>query len=162
MPVLRVLLHLKTKLLLHASKIETMQITLIVLGFMVGIVVLLLYTAKSKLKKMPLEKDHESILTLTDQNFKQQLKNKIVLVDFWAEWCGPCRLMAPVLNEVSKELSGNKKIGKANIQQYQSLAQQFKVRSIPTLILFNNGVEVKRFVGVKSKDFLLKELSAIN
>jgi len=139
-----------------------MQITLIVLGFMVGIVVLLLYTAKSKLKKMPLEKDHESILTLTDQNFKQQLRNKIVLVDFWAEWCGPCRLMAPVLNEVSKELSGNKKIGKANIQQYQSLAQQFKVRSIPTLILFNNGVEVKRFVGVKSKDFLLKELSAIN
>ncbi|MCB8994412.1 MAG: thioredoxin [Bacteroidales bacterium] len=104
--------------------------------------------------------DHKNILTLTDKNFTQQTKNKLVIVDFWASWCGPCRMMAPVLNDVASELSGNSHVGKVNVEQYQSLAQKYKVRSIPTLILFKNGKEVNRFVGIKSKDYLLKQIQA--
>lgn len=81
-----------------------------------------------------------------------------MLVDFWASWCAPCRMMAPILNDIAGELNGNKHIGKVNVEQYQSLAQKFKVRGIPTLILFKNGVEVNRFVGVKNKEFLMKQL----
>ena len=131
-----------------------MQTTLIV------IVILIAFfgTTKAKMKNIPLVADHEKILTLTDKNFQQQTKNKLVLVDFWASWCAPCRMMAPVLNEVATELSGNTLVGKVNVEQYQSLAQKFKVRGIPTLILFKNGAEVNRFVGVKSKDFLLQQI----
>jgi thioredoxin 1 len=102
--------------------------------------------------------DHEKVLTLTEKNFNQQTKSKLVLVDFWASWCAPCRMMAPVLNDVAAELNGNAHVGKVDIQQYQTLANKFKVRSIPTLILFKNGVEINRFVGIKSKEFLLKAI----
>ena len=105
--------------------------------------------------------DHVKILNLTDKNFQQQTKNKLVLVDFWAAWCAPCRMMAPVLNDVASELTGNSLVGKINIEQQQALAQKFKVRSIPTLILFKNGTEINRFVGIKSKDFLLKEIAKV-
>jgi thioredoxin 1 len=69
--------------------------------------------------------------------------------------------MAPVLNDVSSELSGNSHVGKVDIQQYQSLANKFKVRNIPTMILFKNGTEINRFVGIKSKEFLLKEIAKV-
>ncbi|MBV5349333.1 thioredoxin, partial [bacterium] len=101
-------------------------------------------------------------VTLTEQNFQQKTKGKVVLVDFWASWCAPCRMMAPVLNDVASELNGNSHVGKVDIQQYQSLANQFKVRSIPTLILLKNGIEINRFVGIKSKDFLLKEMAKVS
>jgi len=114
--------------------------------------------AKARMKNIPLVSDHEKILTLTDKNFQHQTKNRVILVDFWAAWCGPCRLMAPVLNEMAGELNGNYYIGKINVEQYQSLAQKFKVRGIPTLVLFKNGIEVNRFVGVKSKEFLAKQI----
>lgn len=113
--------------------------------------------ARVKMKNVPVVADSESILTLTDKNFQHQTKNRLVLVDFWAAWCAPCRMMAPVLNEVANELTGNSHVGKVNIEQYQSLAQKFQVRNIPTLILFKNGVEVNRYVGIKSRDFLLQE-----
>jgi thioredoxin 1 len=69
--------------------------------------------------------------------------------------------MAPVLNEVATDLTGNSHVGKVNIEQYQSLAQKYKVRSIPTLILFKNGSEVNRFVGIKNKEFLIQQISKI-
>jgi thioredoxin 1 len=136
-----------------------MQTTLIVIGLLVATIFIFRSFAMAKMKNTPVVADHAKVLTLTDQNFQQQTKNKVVLVDFWATWCAPCRMMAPVLNDVATELKGNSHVGKVDIQQYQSLANQFKVRSIPTLILFKNGTEINRFVGIKSKDFLLKEMA---
>jgi len=135
-----------------------MQTALIITGIIIAAIGLLIFVARAKMKKIPLVGDHEKILTLTDKNFQHQTKNKVVLVDFWAAWCAPCRMMAPVLNEIAGELSGNAHVGKVDIEQYQTLAQQYQVRSIPTLILFKNGKEVNRFVGVKSKDFLLNHI----
>jgi thioredoxin 1 len=110
------------------------------------------------MKNIPLVADNEMIMTLTDKNFQYQTKNKLVLVDFWASWCAPCRMMAPVLNEVASELKGSSHVGKVNIEQYQSLAQKYQVRNIPTMILFENGREINRFVGIKSKDFLIQQI----
>lgn len=135
-----------------------MKIVLIVLGAIVLGIIVLRWFAFRKLKNTPLVADHEKILTLTDKNFQQQTKNRLVLVDFWAEWCAPCRMMAPILNEVAAELDGKAFVGKVDVQKYQNLATKFKVRGIPTLILFKDGKEVNRFVGVKTKDFLLKEI----
>lgn len=100
-------------------------------------------------------------LAATDKNFLHQTRNRVVLVDFWASWCAPCRMMAPVLNDMAAEMKGNKHVGKVNIEQYQVLAQKYGVRSIPTMILFKNGKEFGRYVGVKSKEFLLNQINKV-
>ena len=138
-----------------------MQTTLIVIGVLIVSFFILRFITMAKMKNKPMVADHVKVLTLTDKNFQQQTKNKVVLVDFWATWCAPCRMMAPVLNDVASELTGNSLVGKINIEQHQTLAQKFNVRSIPTLILFKNGTEINRFVGIKSKDFLLKEIAKV-
>lgn len=135
------------------------QIILLIVAIVIIAFFIMVKVAKAKMKNTPMVTDHQKILTLTDQNFSQQTKNKLVLVDFWASWCAPCRMMAPILNDVSEELNGNSRVGKVNIEQYQSMAQKFKIRNIPTLVLFKDGKEINRFVGIKSKDFLLKEMA---
>jgi len=138
-----------------------MHTTLIVTGIIIGILAFLFLSARARMKNMPLVADHQKILTLTETNFQHQTKNKVMLVDFWASWCAPCRVMAPVLNDVADNLTGNLHVGKVNIEQYQSLAQKFKIRSIPTLVLLKNGIEVNRFVGMKDKDFLIQQINKI-
>ncbi len=139
-----------------------MNTALIVIGAILLGVIVLRWFAMRKIKNTPMVDNHKNVITLTDKNFQQQTKSRVVLVDFWASWCAPCRMMAPILNDVASELTGNAHVGKVNIEQYQSLAQRYKVRSIPTLILFKNGVEVNRFVGIKTKEFLLKEIAKQN
>jgi thioredoxin 1 len=138
-----------------------MHTTIIITGILITIFGGLYLIARSRMKNIPVVADNDNILTLTDKNFSHQTKNKLVLVDFWASWCAPCRMMAPVLNEVADELTGNSHVGKVNIEQYQSLAQKFQVRNIPTLILLRNGIEVNRFVGIKNKEFLLQQINKV-
>ncbi len=84
-----------------------------------------------------------------------------VLVDFWAEWCGPCRMIAPILEELSEELNTSLKIVKVNSDNNTSLVAEFGIRSIPTMIVFVGGKEVKRITGAKPKPALLKELEEV-
>ena len=111
-----------------------------------------------KMKKTPVVEDNGKIKKLSDQNFEHQIKSGIMLVDFWATWCMPCKMMAPVLNDLSEELTGNASVGKLDVDQNSSASAKYAVRSIPTMVLFKNGIEINRFVGVKTKDFLLKEI----
>ena len=115
-----------------------------------------------KLQKAPPVADHPNVRNLTQNNFKQHIAGGIILVDFWAPWCGPCKMVAPILNEIAEEQSGKVRIGKVNVDQQQTLAARFKVRNIPTLILFKNGKEVKRIVGVKPKKALLAEIAEVS
>lgn len=111
-----------------------------------------------RIKNMPETEEHKNIVTLTATNFQQQAKEGVMLVDFWAAWCMPCKMMAPILNEIAGEVEGSAKVGKVNVEEHQQLSAKFSVRNIPTLILFKNGREVERFVGVKPKDFLIKQI----
>jgi thioredoxin 1 len=120
-----------------------------------------LYWSFRKMKNMPVVADHKKIKQLTDQNFNQQIKNGVMLVDFWASWCAPCKMMAPVLNEVSDALTDYKSIGKVNVEIAKTISSKYNIRSIPTMILFKDGKEINRFVGIKSKEFLIKEINAV-
>ena len=131
---------------------------LIIVGLFVAFVIYGMIAMK-RLKKSPTIAESKNIVNLDEKNFQQTTKNTVALVDFWAEWCMPCKMMAPVLNEVANEVNDSVKICKVNVESAQPLAAKFSVRSIPTLVLLKNGKEVNRFVGIKTKDFLLKQIS---
>lgn len=137
-----------------------MMQTLVTAGVILLAFVAYLYYTVRKMKNMPVVADHRKIKQLTDQNFDQQIKKGVILVDFWASWCAPCKMMAPVLNEVADQLSGNNSVGKVNVEVARSISSQYNIRSIPTMILYKDGKEINRFVGIKSKEFLLREITA--
>lgn len=101
--------------------------------------------------------------TLDVNSFDEKISasSEPILVDFWAEWCGPCKMIAPVLDEIADENVGKITIGKVNVDENPDLARRFEVMSIPTLIVFKDGEPVKRLVGAKNKAGLLEDLSDI-
>jgi thioredoxin 2 len=101
------------------------------------------------------------IISGTDISFRRELETPVpVLVDFWAEWCAPCRMTAPILQDLAGEKAGLIKIVKINVDQNPATAEQFNIQSIPTLILFKNGQRVETLVGAMSKDALLERLGS--
>jgi thioredoxin 1 len=98
------------------------------------------------------EKKNDSFTHLTEDNFNNGVSNGLTLVDFYADWCGPCRMLTPVLEEVAKDVAGKAKIAKIDIDQAQKTASTYQVTSIPTLILFKDGKEVGRLVGLRDRD----------
>ncbi|MDB6140180.1 MAG: trxA [Verrucomicrobiaceae bacterium] len=105
----------------------------------------------------------ENLLTFTEANFQEEIDNSQVpvIVDFWAEWCGPCRMLTPILDDLAKEQAGAVKIGKVNVDENPGLSAKFNVRSIPMLAFFKGGKQVDTVVGVQSKDALAKRLAAL-
>jgi thioredoxin 1 len=104
-----------------------------------------------------------NMLTLTEANFTQEVLSSSVpvLVDFWAEWCGPCRMIAPILEEIATEYDGRLRIGKVNVDEQQALGSQYGIRSIPTLLVFKNGEVADQMVGLKSKRDLKASLDRV-
>ena len=100
-------------------------------------------------------------LKITGDNFDAEVAKSTVpvLVDFWAEWCGPCKMIAPIVDEIAAELNGKLKVGKVNVDDEQDLAMKYNVMSIPTLLLFKDGKPVEQVVGAMSKDQLLKKIN---
>jgi thioredoxin 1 len=97
---------------------------------------------------------------LTSATFAAAVASGVTVVDFWAEWCGPCRMMTPVLNELAGQFAGKASIAKVNVDTEQGLAEKYRVSSIPTVLVLKDGTEAKRFVGVTPKAELVKAIDA--
>lgn len=135
-----------------------MNVFIIILIVVLLVVVALSWYAKRKMSNLANVAPNEKIITLTDASFGHQIKGKTVLVDFWAEWCMPCKMMSPILNDLASDIPEGYFVAKLDVDKNQASAQKYSIKSIPTLILFKDGKEVNRFVGVKTKDFLKKEM----
>ena len=100
----------------------------------------------------------QNILELTTSNFDDETKrpDAPILVDFWAEWCGPCRMVAPILEQIATDYQGKARVGKVNVDEHSSLAARYGVQSIPTLLLFKQGKVVEQYIGATTKDTLSK------
>ena len=105
-----------------------------------------------------------NIVTLTDANFEQEVLKSLtpVLVDFWAEWCGPCKMIGPIVDELASEYDGKVKVGKVNIEEYQSIATEYGVRAIPTLLIFKDGEVAEQMIGMRSKRDLKANLDKVS
>ena len=100
-------------------------------------------------------------LSLNKDNFEKSIANGVALVDFWAEWCGPCKMQLPIIEEFSGEMERKATVGKVNVDEQLELAQSFGIQSIPTLILFKDGKPVKKLVGLHSKEALYEEVNQV-
>ena len=103
---------------------------------------------------------HEDIMTVTEKDFEGLIQGDTpILFDFWAVWCGPCRMIAPILDQLAEEYKGKLRIGKINVDEQSALAARFGVMSIPTLLLFKGGKAVAKIVGARPKADFVKEIS---
>ena len=105
----------------------------------------------------------ENLLEITDDNFEAEvLKSDIpVLVDIWAPWCGPCRIVGPIIEELAGEYAGKMKVGKLNVDDNSETAMKYQVQSIPTILIFKDGQEIQRIIGARPKPAFKKEIDAV-
>jgi thioredoxin 1 len=107
--------------------------------------------------------DNSSVIKLDESNFDREVTqdDKPVIVDFWAEWCGPCKMITPLLDEIAREKAGSVKVAKVNVDENQSLSLKYNIRAIPALLFFKNGQLRDQVTGVASKKDLLSRIDAL-
>jgi thioredoxin len=107
--------------------------------------------------------ENSAVITLNESNFDRELTqdDKPMIVDFWAEWCGPCKMITPLLDEVAREKAGAVKVAKVNVDENQSLSAKYNIRAIPALLFFKNGQLRDQIIGVTSKKDLLSRVEAL-
>ena len=117
---------------------------------------------KSEKEKTTVIKEEQSI-TLTEENFQSEVLESTdpVLVDFWAEWCGPCQALAPVIEEVAVDFEGRAKVGKLDVDDNATIAMEYDIRSIPTLLFFKDGQVVDQAIGITPKEFIAEKLGSL-
>lgn len=105
-----------------------------------------------------------SVLKITSENYEEEVSksDKPVLIDFYADWCGPCRMMGPIVEEIAEEKADNIKVGKVNVDENQDLAMEYGVMSIPTIVIIKNGEVEKTFVGVRDKSEILGAIGDVS
>lgn len=107
-------------------------------------------------------KDEKSkVIELTSVNFEETIKKGITLVDFWAVWCGPCRMQSPIIDKLSQEIGDKAKIAKVNVDNSKDISQKYNISAIPTILIFKDGKLVKTLVGLQQKENLEKEINAL-
>lgn len=148
-------------MILLQPKIFFMSILIwVLLGIFTLYLIYSTYRRYKLVKNYSPENESDKLVLLNDKNFSKQIDRGIVLVDFWAPWCGPCKMIAPVVSELAEQFEGKARIGKLNVDENKVTAAEYGVRSIPTLILFKDGEPVKQFVGVKPKSAFAKAIEA--
>lgn len=136
-----------------------MNYTYLLWGLVLMLMIVLIYRRvkqfKSLMANTPIE-DSPLVLKLSDANFNSKIAKGLTLVDFWAPWCGPCRVVGPIVNELANDFEGKVKVGKLNVDENQKTASAYGIRSIPTLILYRDGKPVEQITGVRPKAALSK------
>jgi thioredoxin 1 len=109
------------------------------------------------------ETDLSKAMTVTDDSFEQEVlkSDKPVMVDFWAEWCGPCKMIAPIVDEIAQEYEGRLKVAKVDVDSNNKIAGRYNIMSIPSLYIFKNGQVVDQIVGARTKSFLVSSLEKV-
>lgn len=110
--------------------------------------------------KTNVSNDSDKAIHLTDTNFSKTIKNGVTVVDFWATWCGPCRIQGPIIDDVAKEIGKKATIAKLDVDKNRATSSKYNVRNIPTIIIFKNGVPVKRLIGVQQKQTLINVINS--
>lgn len=136
------------------------MVVYIVLGVIIFLIIFVVFNYR-KMNNMPMPEDNEKIVKLNNKNFKNKTRSALVLIDFWAPWCAPCKMIAPTLNSIAETEGDKVQIAKINVDEEKQLAAKFNIRSIPTLVFLKNGKEVKRISGIKSKKVLVDEINAL-
>jgi thioredoxin 1 len=105
----------------------------------------------------------KNTLIFTDENFEQEVLNHpgLVLVDVWASWCGPCRILGPIIEQVAIEFAGRARVGKLNVDEHQQVASRYDVQSVPTLLFVKHGQVVDRVIGIASRHILMEKLNSL-
>jgi len=132
----------------------------IIFGVFFLALVFFIYRRYKMMATMSIEPVSDKLIILTDATFKKQISKGVCLVDFWAEWCTPCKILGPVVSEIAEEMSDEAKICKLDVQHNQRVAAELGIRNIPTVLIFKDGKIVKKFVGVKTKSVLLKAIKS--
>ena len=137
-----------------------MSTTLIIILAVVVVLIVLITVNYYRMKNAKPVANSKRIKVLNNKNFKAATKRGVVLLDFWAPWCVPCKIIAPTLNEIA-DTQTDFMVAKINVDHNQQLAQRLKIRNIPTMVILKDGKEAGRIVGVKTKRAILKEVEAV-